>query len=119
LKEFGMIWVIYSVALVVINDTMAYFFGITLGKHPLLSTISPKKTWEGFLGAAVTTMAVAYYWLPDKQDAIALASVIKRAYEQKDFGALFPGHGGLVDRLDCQLVLAPFVYLYLLWKTSN
>jgi phosphatidate cytidylyltransferase len=128
-----MIWVIYSVALVVINDTMAYFFGITLGKHPLLSTISPKKTWEGFLGAAVTTMAVAYYWLPDKQDAIALsafasligpfggflASVIKRAYEQKEFGALFPGHGGFVDRLDCQLVLAPFVYLYLLWKTSN
>jgi phosphatidate cytidylyltransferase len=48
-----------------------------------------------------------------------LASVIKRAYEQKDFGTVFPGHGGFVDRLDCQLVLAPFVYLYLLWKTSN
>mmetsp|Transcript_768 Transcript_768/g.1404 ORF Transcript_768/g.1404 Transcript_768/m.1404 type:complete len:99 (+) Transcript_768:120-416(+) len=42
-----------------------------------------------------------------------LASIIKRAYHRKDFGNLLPGHGGFVDRLDCQLVLAPFVYLYL------
>lgn len=127
LKEYGMIWVIYSVILVIINDTMAYFFGMSLGKRPLLRTISPKKTWEGFIGAALSTMAVAYFWLPSKQDGLVLsgvvsfigpfggflASVIKRAYEQKDFGSLFPGHGGFVDRLDCQLVLAPFVYLYL------
>jgi CDP-diglyceride synthetase len=112
---------------------MAYFFGITLGKHPLLATISPKKTWEGFIGAAFSTMAVAYFWLPDRQDALILsvfaslvgpfggflASVIKRAYEQKDFGSIFPGHGGFVDRLDCQLVLAPFVYLYLVLKKAN
>eukprot|EP00980_Cylindrotheca_fusiformis_P027404 scaffold20339_cov128-Cylindrotheca_fusiformis.AAC.4 len=133
LKEFGLIWIVYSVALVIINDTMAYLFGIIFGKHLLLPTISPKKTWEGFFGAAVSTVAVAYYWLPDKQDAVVissfasligpfggfLASVIKRAFEQKDFGTFIPGHGGFVDRLDCQLVLAPFVYLYLLWKTSK
>jgi phosphatidate cytidylyltransferase len=127
LEEFGMKWLGYPAALVIINDTMAYFFGITMGKHPLLPSISPKKTWEGLLGAAVSTMVAAYFWLPNKRDALVisgcvssvgpcggfLASVIKRAYSQKDFGALFPGHGGLVDRLDCQLFIAPFVYLYL------
>ena len=116
------------VLLVIINDTMAYFFGITMGKHPLLPSISPKKTWEGFLGAGLSTIAVSLLGLfPSQQDALVvsivvsligpfggfLASVIKRAYNQKDFGALFPGHGGFVDRLDCQLFLAPFVFLYL------
>jgi len=134
LNEFGMIWVIYSAVLMIFNDTMAYFFGITLGKNPLLPVISPKKTWEGFIGAAASTMVLAYYWLPNEDDAIVLstfvsliapfggfmASVIKRSYEQKDFGSLFPGHGGFVDRLDCQLILAPFVYLYLIFKpTAN
>jgi CDP-diglyceride synthetase len=128
-----MIWVIYSAVLMIFNDTMAYFFGITMGKHPLLPVISPKKTWEGFLGAAASTVLLAYFWMPYKQDAIAistfvsliapfggfLASVIKRSYEQKDFGSLIPGHGGFVDRLDCQLILAPFVYLYLSLKHTN
>ena len=126
-------WVIYSAILVIVNDTMAYFFGIAFGEHPLLPTISPKKTWEGFIGAALSTVAIAIYWLPSAQDALMLstvvsligpfggflASVIKRAYEQKDFGSIFPGHGGFVDRLDCQLMLAPFVYLYLVSTTSN
>ena len=128
LEEFGMKWVLLPVLLVIINDTMAYFFGITMGKHPLLPSISPKKTWEGFLGAGLSTIAVSLLGLfPSQQDALVvsivvsligpfggfLASVIKRAYNQKDFGALFPGHGGFVDRLDCQLFLAPFVFLYL------
>lgn len=120
-------WVALPAALVIINDTMAYLFGITLGRTKLLPVISPGKTWEGFLGATISTMLAAYLGIPSKQDAVVLAlavsmvgpfggflaSMIKRAYAQSDFGSLFPGHGGFVDRLDCQLILAPIVYLYL------
>ena len=121
-------WVALPAALVIINDTMAYFFGVALGKHKMLPVISPSKTWEGFAGAALSTGVAAYFMLKSsKQDAIVmalaasfvapfggfLASMIKRAYDQKDFGSLFPGHGGFVDRLDCQLVMAPIVFLYL------
>jgi phosphatidate cytidylyltransferase len=124
-----MSWVMYSVALVVINDTMAYLFGITLGKHALLPNISPKKTVEGFAGAAASTVLASLLFLPTKKDGLILslvsslvgpfggflASVMKRAYGKKDFGTMFPGHGGLVDRLDCQVWMAPFVYLYLVF----
>jgi phosphatidate cytidylyltransferase len=136
LEDYGMVWVIYAAALVMINDTMAYVFGMTFGKHALLPQISPKKTWEGFLGAAASTVLASLYMIPPNdgatgmaklQDALVLsmyasvigpfggflASVIKRAYGKKDFGTLIPGHGGLVDRFDCQLIMAPFVYLYL------
>jgi phosphatidate cytidylyltransferase len=127
MEEWGMKWVALPAALVIINDTMAFFFGIAFGKHKLLPVISPSKTWEGFLGAALSTVLAAYYLFESKQDAIFLSlvvsfigpfggflgSMIKRAYAQKDFGSLFPGHGGFVDRLDCQLILAPIVFLYL------
>jgi phosphatidate cytidylyltransferase len=131
LETFGMKWVALPAALVIINDTMAYFFGIAFGKHKLLPVISPSKTWEGFVGAALSTAVAAYFLLDGSSngtmDAMVLsfmvsfiapfggflASMIKRAYAQKDFGSLFPGHGGFVDRLDCQLVLAPMVFLYL------
>jgi CDP-diglyceride synthetase len=132
LEEYGMSWVLYSVALVVINDTMAYLFGITLGKHALLPKISPKKTVEGFTGAAVSTVFMGILFLPTKKDGLILslvtslvgpfggflASVMKRAYGKKDFGDMMKGHGGLVDRLDCQIWMAPFVYLYLLFTRA-
>ena len=115
---------------------MAYVFGVLLGKHKLLPRLSPKKTVEGFVGAGVSTIAVA---VPLLKSMIAkdtpnlvrhavtlafyvsfvspfggfLASAVKRAHGAKDFGALIPGHGGVVDRFDCQVVTAPFVYLYL------
>ena len=124
-----MIWILYSFALVIINDTMAYVFGMTVGKHALLPGISPKKTWEGFLGAAVSTVAAAMFLLPQRRDAVVLslassllgpfggflASVIKRAYGEKDFGTLMPGHGGFVDRMDVQVMMAAFTYLYLVF----
>ena len=133
IQQYGMKWVGYPAALVAINDTMAYFFGVLFGKHPLLAKISPKKTWEGFIGAALSTMGLSVpLWglffgtTPvHAQHVIGLAvyvslaapfggflaSIVKRTYGQKDFGSLIPGHGGLVDRLDCQLMVAPFVYL--------
>lgn len=148
LEEHGMKWIFVPAALVAINDIMAYVFGRLMGKHPLLPSISPKKTWEGFLGAALSTVGAAWVGLADegsqplfgpglpgisREDGLVvavvastiapfagfLASVIKRAYGRKDFGDFFPGHGGFVDRLDCQLILAPFVYFYLsLYKAA-
>jgi len=142
LEEHGMKWIFVPAALVAINDIMAYVFGRLFGKHQLLPSISPNKTWEGFLGAAVSTVGAAWVALAEdggqvllgpglngisRSDGIVLAavasivapfagflaSVLKRAYGRKDFGNTFPGHGGFVDRLDCQLILAPFVYFYL------
>lgn len=144
LEEYGMKWIFFPAAFVAINDIMAYVFGKLFGKHPLLSSISPNKTWEGFIGAAIATSGTAWVTLASAAESslpiigpgldgvtrldgmvlaifaslIApfagfLASVIKRAYGRKDFGTLLPGHGGVVDRLDCQLILAPFVYFYL------
>lgn len=150
LEEHGMKWIFLPAALVAINDIMAYVFGRLIGKHPLLPSISPKKTWEGFLGAALSTVGTAWVGLAENEggaallgpglkgisrtDGVALAivastiapfagflaSVIKRAYGRKDFGNTFPGHGGFVDRLDCQLIMAPVVFFYLsLYKAAN
>lgn len=140
-EEFGLIWVLFPAFLVVVNDTMAYAFGVLLGKHKLLPRLSPKKTVEGFVGAGLSTFAVATPLLrlmitttnnmqlnaSRRQHALImalyislispfggfLASAIKRAHGAKDFGSLIPGHGGVVDRFDCQVITAPFVYLYL------
>ena len=116
---------------------MAYVFGVLLGKHKLLPRLSPKKTVEGFVGAAFSTFIVsvpllrrmlgnhgslhlvrhafilALYVSLVSPFGGFLASAVKRAHGAKDFGALIPGHGGVVDRFDCQVVTAPFVYLYL------
>lgn len=142
LEEHGMKWIFVPAALVAINDIFAYVFGRLMGRHALLPSISPKKTWEGFIGAGLTTVGAAYAGLADAGGKIILgpgiegisqtdgmilagfasiiapfagflASVIKRAYGRKDFGDAFPGHGGFVDRLDCQLLIAPFTYFYL------
>ena len=58
-KEYGLVWVLFPALLVVVNDTMAYIFGVLLGKHKLLPRLSPKKTVEGFVGAGISTMAIA------------------------------------------------------------
>lgn len=139
LQDYGMLWVLFPALLVIINDTMAYVFGMIMGKHALLPVISPKKTWEGFLGATLSTVVASVpllQFMMGQQDssgdnlvrdacAVAafvsfvapfggfLASVVKRAHGKKDFGTWIPGHGGVVDRLDCQVVTAPFVYFYL------
>ena len=144
-EEYGLVWVLFPALLVVVNDTMAYVFGVLLGKHKLLPRLSPKKTVEGFVGAGMSTLVVAAPLLRRMMRAIAnngadggagagghrhalimamyvslispfggfLASAVKRAHDAKDFGSLIPGHGGVVDRFDCQVVTAPFVYLYL------
>lgn len=150
-REFGLTWVLFPALLVIVNDTMAYVFGVLMGKHKLLPRLSPKKTVEGFLGAGFSTMAVAAPLLNSMlkksneaangalgggsvtANALAvaafvsvvspfggfLASAVKRAHGAKDFGSLIPGHGGVVDRFDCQVVTAPFVYLFLKYIGSK
>ena len=139
IQEYGIRWIIYPSLLVIVNDTMAYVFGSLMGSRMLLPRLSPKKTVEGFVGAGLFTLVVSIPLLhvimkgaPLSDGHMArhalilamfvslvapfggfLASAVKRAFYTKDFGTLIPGHGGVLDRVDCHVVTAPFVYLYL------
>lgn len=116
-----------------INDTMAYLVGSLFGKTPL-TTISPKKTWEGTLGGiilCITIVTIGCSYIPTLRDfhfvhwlmisliaSIAgtsgdiLESKLKRLAGVKDSGHIMPGHGGFLDRFDSLLVATPFVWLY-------
>eukprot|EP00088_Acartia_fossae_P010156 TRINITY_DN15022_c0_g1_i1.p1 TRINITY_DN15022_c0_g1~~TRINITY_DN15022_c0_g1_i1.p1 ORF type:complete len:454 (-),score=116.52 TRINITY_DN15022_c0_g1_i1:380-1741(-) len=181
----GLIWFIIPVMTVIINDVMAYMFGFFMGKTPLIK-LSPKKTWEGFIGGGfatvLMTLGVSYlmcqfpyfvcpiefsveqermtmscepsalfrlqeYTLPQTvstwrrlfglKETITIypflihaffmsifassigpfggffASGFKRAFKIKDFGDIIPGHGGIMDRFDCQFLMATFVNVYI------
>ncbi|XP_030835189.1 phosphatidate cytidylyltransferase 2 isoform X1 [Strongylocentrotus purpuratus] len=190
----GMIWFLLSTTCVICNDIMAYMFGFFFGRTSLIK-LSPKKTWEGFIGALFSTVIYSFfltrflaqfqfftcpaeydedsmvfrmecepsatyqvreYILPGFMQAllgyggvhwetvnlmpaqihalvIALfaslvspfggffASGFKRAFKIKDFGDVFPGHGGIMDRFDCQFLMASFLYVYIqtFLKTAN
>jgi phosphatidate cytidylyltransferase len=175
----GIIWFLIPVAMIICNDIMAYMFGFFFGKTPLIK-LSPKKTWEGFIGGGLSTIVFSlvfalilmqydYHvcpleyddtrgelsmdcernpvfvsepytlpkylkWLPVKTVPfypyfyhciyMALfasivgpfggffASGFKRAFNIKDFGDIIPGHGGIMDRFDCQLLMGAFTYVY-------
>lgn len=180
----GLIWFILPCWLIIVNDSFGYFCGRLFGRHSL-TVLSPKKTWEGYIGAGIFTMIAAFFLsgalssypslvcpkydfndcyftcppntcdpLPDvfisrifevspipgvmksfsipykpvQLHAIALglfaasiapfggffASGAKRAFGIKDFGGILPGHGGVTDRVDCQLMMAVFTYVYLI-----
>ena len=114
------------------NDVFAYLTGVTLGKHKMCPRISPKKSWEGFIGGVVGAMAmgaVGSYvvggglgmWL-GLALVVAVTSVFgdlvesmfKREAEIKDSGNIIPGHGGMLDRFDALLISSPFAFVYLL-----
>ncbi|XP_027165174.1 phosphatidate cytidylyltransferase 1 [Coffea eugenioides] len=173
----GIFWFLLPASLIVINDIAAYLVGFFFGRTPLIK-LSPKKTWEGFIGASVTTIISAFVlanffgrfqwltcprkdlsmgwlncdpgplfrpenyalpewvpqWFPWREfqvlpvqlHALCLglfasiiapfggffASGFKRAFKIKDFGDSIPGHGGITDRMDCQMVMAVFAYIY-------
>lgn len=113
-------------------DIFAYLTGMWLGKHKMFERISPKKSWEGFIGGALFSIGFAvvfsyyYYELSILQWIIMailiivfgtfgdlVESMFKRWADVKDSGRIFPGHGGVLDRFDAVLLAAPFVYFYL------
>lgn len=181
----GLIWFIVPVSMIVCNDVMAYLFGFFFGRTPLIK-LSPKKTWEGFIGGGIATVILGMifshvlchykffvcpieysedlerttmdcipshlfqlteYHLPNGLEYIFkifklpptvtmypfvlhslslslfssiigpfggfFASGFKRAFKIKDFGDIIPGHGGIVDRFDCQYLMATFVNVYI------
>jgi phosphatidate cytidylyltransferase len=181
----GLFWFIFPMLLVIINDSFAYFSGFFFGNkiiNKAFLSISPNKTWEGFIGGGIFTIIASYYlplllnykWLTCSYDSIQLdgyencnplqvfspssssfssslpfsyftsfeenneileiqyhglflgifastiapfggfaASAIKRAYGIKDFASFIPGHGGFMDRLDCQFLMALATYIHL------
>jgi len=117
-----------------LSDAFAYFVGVNFGKHKLCPQISPKKSIEGAVGAIVGTAIVFFiyayvlnkyyafdiqYWQIVLFGAISsvfaqigdlVASSIKRFVGEKDFGSFLPGHGGVLDRIDSILFVAPVIY---------
>jgi len=130
---FDLGWVIpvVLIAAIWINDTMAYIVGSFIGKTPL-SSISPKKTWEGTVGGAVLSIATVTllgyfaFGLNDYFSLLIISSIavvmgtagdlleskLKRIAGVKDSGHIMPGHGGFLDRFDSLLFSIPFVWLY-------
>lgn len=124
--------IIYILVMIWSNDSFAYLVGKNFGKRKLYESVSPKKTIEGFIGGVVFTVVAAvvisnYSDLFSRIHWIILAVLVstlgtlgdliesrfKREAKIKDSGNIMPGHGGMMDRLDSLLFVAPFVYLYI------
>lgn len=123
---FGSLFILWA------TDTGAYFAGTLFGKRKLFERISPKKTWEGFIGGAILALIFAYglsqffelltvtQWFIVGVIIIIggtfgdlVESLLKRSIEIKDSGNALPGHGGFLDRFDGLLISAPFIVAYL------
>lgn len=120
------VWIIFIISFA--TDTFAYFSGYLFGKHKLIPKVSPKKTVEGSIGGILGSIACcAVFGYIFKLQIIPLviigligsvvaqfgdlfASSIKRYVGIKDYGKLIPGHGGILDRFDSVILVAPFVY---------
>lgn len=135
-RSHGIMLILCAMFCAWMTDTWAYFVGSRFGKHKLSPKISPKKSVEGAIGGIVGNMifCVGTYLVCDKffftiktvniwmvifgsilLSVIGMcgdlsASVIKRNYGEKDFGTLFPGHGGVLDRIDSYLFTMPAMY---------
>lgn len=135
----GIWWLTFGLFVTWMNDTTAYFVGSTMGKRKIWPRLSPKKTWEGTVsgwfgaglmgGLVVLLLPVPLTIGPGILigficGMLALMgdlaiSMVKRQVGAKDSGRFFPGHGGMLDRLDSSLFTLPFVYQIALWFTTN
>ncbi len=130
--EDGIIWVFLVMVIAWMGDTGAYFAGRAFGKHKLYPKVSPKKTVEGLLGGfagstlgvavvkllllpTLTPLDVIFYGVVASGLGVMgdlCESMLKRAFNVKDSGWIMPGHGGILDRIDSMLFVAPTVYAY-------
>ncbi len=139
--KIGMFYILLSLGTAWFNDAGAYFVGRAIGRHKLAPEISPKKTVEGAVGGVVSAVIfcavyawifvsiaagegvqlTVYWWrlllfVPVGAVAGILgdlsASIIKRQCSVKDFGNIMPGHGGVLDRFDSWLFVAPLLYSF-------
>jgi phosphatidate cytidylyltransferase len=134
-QEHGEWWVLSFLIVAIASDTGAYVTGLTIGRHPMAPRISPKKTWEGFGGAAVASAIAGVllawlllglpWWTGIIFGVVVLAtatagdlgeSMVKRDLGIKDMSSWLPGHGGVLDRLDSILpsAVAGLALYYLL-----
>jgi phosphatidate cytidylyltransferase len=133
--ESGPQWILFFFTVIWLSDTFAFVVGNAAGRRKLCPSVSPNKTVEGALGglaggaagalvyskyvylgasaAEVVTLAVIIGVLGVLGDLVE--SVMKRGAGVKDSGALIPGHGGVLDRIDSMLFAAPVLYYYLVW----
>ena len=137
IEQFGIYLIFYGLICALATDTGAQLTGMAFGKHKMSPNISPKKTVEGAIGGLIVSLLlngvaiILYNRFADfKMDEFAAtvlliaclpvsfmgmmgdlsASVLKRNFGVKDFGKIFPGHGGVMDRFDSSLFTLPITY---------
>ena len=129
---------LFALVITWIGDTAAYFVGRAIGRHPFAPHLSPKKTWEGAVASFTASLLVAWAMAHWGRVNVAtvhvlgmaaagnvagqmgdlLESAYKRSAGAKDSGALLPGHGGILDRIDALVLTFPVVWYYWLWIYS-
>lgn len=127
-------WLMYALLLNWVGDIGAYYIGKPFGRHKLAPRVSPNKTWEGSIASVITSVAVGGFYLTRFLPQVPVLHVValtamanaagqlgdlaesamKRGAQVKDSGALLPGHGGMLDRVDSTLFALPVIYAYLL-----
>ena len=129
---YGVQWLVVLMLIVMSNDSLAYYSGRALGKHRLYKLVSPNKSVEGALGGVsgsiLGTLLARLTFFPQLtltdvlltavfigilgQTGDLFESLLKRSFGVKDSGTIFPGHGGVLDRLDSIIFAAPATYYY-------
>ena len=128
-NDFDPLLVLYILILTWTFDSFAYLFGSRYGRNKILPKISPKKSWEGFIGGYISTLTISFILmnyqakLLEEYIIIAfilpvtatfgdlIASYYKRKSNVKDYGKIIPGHGGIIDRLDAIFITIPVVFI--------
>jgi phosphatidate cytidylyltransferase len=129
----GPMLLLFTLVIVWVGDSVAYFVGRSIGRWKLAPEVSPNKTWEGaianFLGALLVAAIFGYWSKIPPAHMLMMAglgsiagqvgdlfeSAWKRSASVKDSGTILPGHGGMLDRIDALILAAPMIWYYFEW----